>query len=186
MKGSALLVLVLILSVDVFAQSPKAQSDAPDLTVIKKSWRKESYYIPALSADPFRANDEQAQLNRARRDNSSSNRVRVQEGNTPEQTTVPKTKPKPAGSEGAYVRFTYRVTVKNSSAKTITNVAWNYGTHSFQSQVKIRTGKSTELVGMTNKPPSSVVDAGDAQLAEEVVIHRIQYEDGSFWERPDN
>jgi hypothetical protein len=37
MKDPALLALVLILLVDVFAQSPKAQSDAPDLTVIKKS-----------------------------------------------------------------------------------------------------------------------------------------------------
>lgn len=184
MKGPTLLLLVLLLSVDVFAQTPKAQSDSPDLTVIKKSWRKESYYVPALSADPLRANDDQAKLNRARRDNSSSNKVRVQEGNTPEQTTVPKTKP--AESDGAHVRFTYRVTVKNSSAKTITGVAWNYGKHSFQSRVKIRTGKSTELVGMTNKPPSSVIDAGDAQLSEEVVIRRIQYEDGSFWERPDN
>ena len=185
MKGAVLLLLVLILSIDVFAQSPPAQSDAPDLTVVKKSWKKENYYRPVLTADPMRANDDQAELNRARRDNSSSNKVRVQEGTRPEQTTVPKTKPKPADSH-AYDRFTYRVTVKNSGPKTITSVNWNYGKHSFQSRVKIRPGKSTELVGMTTKPPSSVIDAEDAQLSEEVIIRRIQYEDGSFWERPDN
>lgn len=185
MKGFALLLLVLTLPVDVFAQSPQGQSDAPDLTVIKKSWQKERYYLPALTRDPFRANDEAAASQRAQKDNAVSNSVRVKEGTRPERAGQT-TKPVPPDSQNAYDRFTYRVTVKNSGAKTITRVEWNYGKHSFQSRVKIRTGKSTELVGMNKKPPSSVLDAEDSQLAEEVVIRRIEYEDGSFWQRPDN
>ena len=105
MKGAALLLLVLALGVEVSAQSALPQSDAPDLTVVKKSWRKGSYYFPPLTADPFRVNDDQAARQRAQKDNAVSNRVRVQEGNTPEPTNVPKTKPTEPGSDGPYVRF---------------------------------------------------------------------------------
>ena len=182
MNSLALLLLVLTLPVNIFAQSPQTQSDPPDLTIIKHSWRKETVYQPILTADPMRANDDQAALNRARRDNSSSNKVRVQEGTRPEQTTVPNTKPKPS-DPGGQDRYVYRVTVKNSGTKTITNVVWNYGQIPFETQVKIGTGKSTELIGKSSKLPTFVIDATNA--AEEVVIRRIQYEDGSFWERPD-
>ena len=182
MNSLVLLLLVLTLPVTVFAQSPQAQSYAPDLTITKHSWRKETTYQPTLTADPMRANDDQAALNRARRDNSSSNKVRVQEGTRPEQTTVPNTKPKPA-DPGGQERYVYRVTVKNSSPKTITNVVWSYGQVPFETRVKIGAGKSTELVGKSTKLPTFVIDAANA--SEEVVIRRIEYEDGSSWERPD-
>ena len=200
MKGPALLLLVFLLLVDVSAQSSQTQADAPDLTVTKKNWRKEIHH-PALTEDPFRSNDEQAQLQRAQKDNAIRNAVRVREGNTP-QPTVQNPRPMPTESEGPTARFVYRVTVKNSGTKTITGLVWDYvffdsdkaeqvGQHSFQHRVKIRTGKSTELVGFSTRPPTSVIDAtkaknGDAQLSEEVVIRRIVYEDGSIWQRPLN
>lgn len=198
MKGPALLLLLFILSVEVSAQSSQP-SEAPDLTVTKKIWRKEIHH-PALTADPFRSNDEQAELQRAQKDNSIRNSTRVREGNTPRPVVT--TKPMPTESDGPQVRFVYRVTVKNSGTKTITGLEWDYlffdsekaeqvGQHSFRQRVKIRTGKSTELIGQSTKPPSSVIDAtkaknGDAQLSEEVIIRRIEYEDGSVWQRPLN
>ena len=200
MKGPALLLLVFILLVNVSAQSPQTQSDAPDLTVTKKNWRKEIYH-PALTADPFRPNDEQAELQRAQKDNAIRNSVRVREGTTP-QPTVRNSKPMPTESEGPTALFVYRATVKNSGTKTITGLEWDYlffdedrseqvGKHSFRHRVKIRTGKSFELVGQSTKPPSLVINAtkakkSDTQLSEVVVIRRIDYEDGSFWQRPLN
>lgn len=200
MKGPALLLLVFLLLIDVSAQSPEAQLDAPDLTVTKKDWRKEVYH-PALMSDPFSANDEQAQLQRAQKDNSIRNKTRVREGNTP-QPPVQNNKPIPIESDGPQTRFVYRVTVKNSGKKTITGLVWEYvffdsdkgeliGKHSFYNRVKIRADKSMEMVGLTNKPPTTVIDAtkakkGDAHLSEEVIIRRIDYEDGSYWQRPIN
>ena len=198
MKGPALLLLLFILLVDVSAQSSSQALEAPDLTVTKRIWRKEIHH-PALTADPFRSNDEQAELQRVQKDNSIRNSTRVREGNTP-QPVVRNTKPMPTESDGPQVWFVYRVTVKNSGTKTITALEWDYlffdsekaervGQHSFRHRIKIRTGKSTELIGQSNKPPSSVIDAtkaknGDAQLSEEVIIRRIEYEDGSVWQRP--
>lgn len=200
MKGPALLLLVFLLLVDVSAQSSQAQPDAPDLAVTKKNWRREIHH-PALTSDPFRSNDEQAELQRAQKDNAIRNSVRVREGNTP-LPTVRNSKPMPTESEAPRAWFVYRVTVKNSGTKTITGLEWDYlffdsdkaeqvGQHSFRHRVKIRTGKSTELIGQSTRPPSLVINAtkakkGDAQLSEEVVIRRIEYEDGSVWQRPLN
>jgi hypothetical protein len=200
MKRPALLLLGFVLLIDVSAQSLQAQQDEPNLTVTKKSWRKEIYH-PALTSDPFRANDEQAELQRAQNENSIRNSVRVREGNTP-LPKVQNSKPLPTEAEGPTTLFVYRATVKNLSTKTITSLEWDYlffdsekdeqvGQHSFRHRVKIRTGKSTELIGRSTKPPSAVIDATkaknrDAHLSEEVVIYRIEYEDGSFWQRPVN
>jgi hypothetical protein len=65
------------------------------------------------------------------------------------------------------------------------------GQHSFQHHVKIRAGKSIELTGQSQRPPTSVIDAtkakkGDSHMSEEVIIRRIEYDDGSFWQRPIN
>lgn len=200
MKGPALLLLVFLLLVDVSAQSPTAESDPPDLTVTKKNWRKEIHH-PALTSDPFRPNDEQAELQRVQKDNSIRNSVRVREGNTPLPTARPST-PMPTEAEGPSARFVYRVTVKNSGTKTITGLAWDYlffdsdkvqqiGQHSFRHRIKIRPGKTAELIGHSTRPPSSVIDAsktkkGEVELSEEVIILRIEYEDGSVWQRPLN
>lgn len=198
MKVPGLLLLIFLLWLDVSAQSSLLQQQPPELTVIKKNWRKEIHH-PALTADPFRSNDEQAELQRAQKDNAVRNAVRVKEGNTPLPTTR-SSRPLEGEPEGPSVRFVYRVTVKNTGTKTITAIAWEYlffdsdkveqvGQHSFRQQVKIRPGKSIELIGRSAFPPTRVLDAAKAQqprpeLSEEVSIRQIQYEDGSVWQRP--
>ena len=200
MKGPGLLVLFFLLLIDVSAQTSASQPQVPDLAVTKKNWRKEINH-PALTADPFEPNDEQAELQRAQKDNAVRNAARVREGTTP-QPTVRTTKPLPTEPDGPRARFVYRVTVKNTGTKTITGLAWDYlffdsskveqvGQHSFQQRVKIRPGKSAELIKYSNMPPTSVIDAtkakkGEVELSEEVLIRRIEYEDGSVWERPLN
>jgi len=200
MKGPGLLLLVFLVLVDVSAQSSASQPDAPYLTIVKKNWRKEIHH-PALTSDPFRPNDEQAELQRTQRDNGVRNAVRVREGTTP-LPTVRASKPMQTEAEGPTARFIYSVTVKNTGTKTITGLAWDYlffdsdkveqiGQHSFQQQVKIRPGKSTELIRQSAMPPTRVIDAtkagkGEVKMSEEVFIRRIEYEDGSVWQRPLN
>lgn len=191
MKVSGLLLLVFLLWFDVSAQLPASQP--PDLTVVKQSWRKE-FHNPAMTDDPFRSNDEQAQLQRAQKDNAVRNAARVREGNVPQP--VRSSMPVETETEGPSVKFAYRVTVKNTGTKTIKAIHWDYlffdsekteqmGQHIFRQQAKIRPGKSMELIGYSSYPPTRVLNAAKTQqLTEEISIRLIEYEDGSVWQRP--
>lgn len=192
MKVPGLLLCIFLLCVDVSAQTPTSGPEPPDLTVIKKNWRKE-FHNPALTADPFRSNDEQAELQRAQKDNAVRNAVRVREGGTPLPTNRV-SRPVESDPEGPSTRFVYRVTVKNTGTKTITALTWDYlffdsekveqvGQHTFRQRVKIPPGKSIELTGQSASPPTRVVDAAKTQH-EEVSIRLIEYADGSVWQKP--
>ncbi|HEU4795242.1 MAG TPA: hypothetical protein VFT02_06395 [Pyrinomonadaceae bacterium] len=198
MKVPGLLLLVLLLAVAVSAQTSESQQEpAADLTVIKKSWRRE-IHNPALTSDPFRSNDEQAELQRAQKDNAVRNSVRVREGNTP-QPTMRTTRPIEPEPDGPSTSFVYRVTVKNVGKKTIKSLAWDYlfydrekgelvGDHSFRQRIRIRPGQSVELTGRTRFPPTHVINVTKAQqqaaFSEEISFSSIDYEDGSSWRRP--
>jgi hypothetical protein len=197
MKVPGLLLLVLLSLFDVSAQTSASEPEPLDLTVVKMNWRKEIFH-PALTSDPFLANDQQAELQRNQKDNAIRNAVRVKEGGTP----LPPNRSIPTPTEnpdGPVTRFVYRVTVKNVGQKTITALAWNYlfydaekveliGEHAFRQRVKIRPGKTVELVGLSKYPPTRVINAANAQskikLPEEISIREIAYEDGSAWQRP--
>lgn len=194
MKVPVLLLFVLLLSFAVSAQTSASQQESPDLTVTKKSWRKEIHH-PALTSDPFRSNDEQAELQRAQKDNAIRNRVRVREGGTPLPTRRP-AQPIEIEPDGPSTWFVYRVKVKNVGKKTVTEVAWDYlfyddkgelvGDHSFRQRVKIRPGQSVELTGQSRYPPTPVINATKARadLSEEISVSSLDYEDGSVWRRP--
>lgn len=174
-------------------------SDPPDITVGKKSWRK-VVRNPALDEDPFRANDEQAQFERAQKDNAIRNAQRTREGNLPQQT-VRLPRPLETEAQMASTRYVYRATVHNTGTKTTLVFAWDYrflhpetkeeiGHHSFIQKLKVRPGKTAELIGHSVSPPTRVIDATQAgkevQFSEEVSIKRIEYADGSVWQRPAN
>ena len=194
MKVPGLLLLLFLLWCDVSAQPTASQPT--ELTVVKKNWRKE-FHNPALTADPFRSNDEQAELERARKDNAVRNAVRVKEGGVPQQTTRA-SMPVETESDAPSTWFVYRVTVKNTGTKTIKAIHWDYlffdaekneqvGQHVFRQLAKIRPGKSLELVGRSTYPPTRVLNAAKDQqkgLSEEISIRLIEYEDGSSWQRP--
>lgn len=180
------------------SQSPNP-SEPIDVLVSKKSWRR-VVRNPALDADPFRANDEQAELERDRKDNAIRNNVRVREGGTPQQT-VRRAQPVSGGElQGPYTRYTYSATLKNIGTKRISSITWDYlfidpgtgeelGRHQFTHRIKIRPGKSAQVTGTSKSPPSRVVRAtqtetGLVNLEEKVILKRIEYDDGSVWETP--
>ena len=193
--------LILLLATSIAAQPSPTPSDSPDLTVLEKSWRREVRH-PALDADPFRANDEQRENERAQRDNGVRNATRVREGGTP-LPTVSRRQPMETESPGPSTRYVYRVKLKNTSMKTIVALTWDYlflhpdtqeelGAHSFTHRIKIGPGKGRELFGESSLPPTRVVDAtmagksSSSQFIEELAIRRIEYADGSVWERQAN
>ena len=91
----------------------------------------------------------------------------------------------------------YRARVRNTGAKTIRVIDWGYtfldpetrqeiGRHLYTTKVKIGPGRDGELIGRSRKPQTSTVSVKNAgkELGEQVVIYRLQYEDGSVWQPP--
>lgn len=211
MKGLSLVLLVLSLSASAPAQDSSSVPAPPGIDVIKQSWRKVGQPL-ALGMDmeePFAANDRYKDDVRTKEENTRQNAARLRRGEGVEQARTPprrssKSSPEPIStldtSAGTTV-YSYSVKVRNTGDKTVRALAWEYvftdpgtgaevGRHRYTSQVKIRPGKNGELTGQSVSPPARVVDvrsaggARDARLAERVEIHRVEYDDGSAWERP--
>lgn len=192
---------VLILAAAVSAQMPPDLSGAPDLEVVKLKWHR-AVRNPALDEDPFRANDEQREFERDLRINSRRNRDRAAEGKPVVATSRPQ-RPVETASHAPSERYVYSVKIKNTGAKTIRTLEWEYvfyepktqeevGRHRYTSNVNLRPGKTGEVVGESTSTPTGVVDVSKAgkelrdQYSEKVVIHRVEYSDGSSWQRSTN
>ena len=112
----------------------------------------------------------------------------VQQSRAPKTTTV----------DG----FSYRAKIRNTSQKGIEILFWEYRffdplapetltRHQFLCGVDIRSGKDKELEGFNITAPSNVVNADTlakgikSPVQEKIVINRVEYSDGSIWQRPD-
>jgi hypothetical protein len=96
--------------------------------------------------------------------------------------------------------FAYRAKVKNNTAKIVEIVFWEYrfndpanpelvARRQFLCGVNIRPDKDKELQGFSLSGPSDVVSvsalAGKTQFKEDVLINRVEYSDGTIWQRKD-
>ena len=96
--------------------------------------------------------------------------------------------------------FAYRVKIKNTSSKIAEIVFWEYRFHDAQDPsvlarrqflcgVNIKPDKDKELEGFSLLGPSDVVSvdalSGKTQFKEDVLINRVEYSDGTIWQRKD-
>ncbi|HET6863415.1 MAG TPA: hypothetical protein VFH91_10210 [Pyrinomonadaceae bacterium] len=204
MKYLILPLLFVLTAISSLAQSSKESASAPGLDIIRFSWSKERI---GWQRDPFSGPIENFQEVQAR----TRNERRVQDakrGGGPEVDKI-KTEAKADAANIAtqhktvparYV-FMYKLTVKNSSSKTIKSIDWDYvfldratgselGRREFTSVEKVSPGKSKELTVVISKPPTQTVsltalnsNERDAML-ELVSLVRIEYTDGTAWQRP--
>ncbi len=106
--------------------------------------------------------------------------------------------PKPSPVDG----FSYRVKVQNSSAKVIEVIFWEYQfiessdlakvtRRQFLCGVNIKSRKEKELQAFSLSGPSGVISAESLAgksgnlYQEKVVINRVEYADGTIWQRKD-
>jgi hypothetical protein len=99
------------------------------------------------------------------------------------------------------LHYVYEAKIQNTGEKTIRTIVWRYlvfdpvteaevGRHVFTGKVNIRAGKTANLVARSRTPPTRIVEATKSSQelrdnhSERVVIDRIEYDDGSFWQRP--
>lgn len=201
MKTLSPVLMVFLLVGAASAQSPSAVSDPPGVTVLKKNWRSQ-VRNPALDEDPFLPNYEYREAVRTQKENMRQTAISLKTVgvavNNPPRTIVRADLP-----PGLSITYVYSVKIRNTGEKTIQSVVWEYvffdpdtqkemGHHQQTSKVKIHSGKSQDLTRRSTSPPAQVVDASKdakdpaSQLSERVVIHRIEYTDGSVWQRPSN
>ena len=94
--------------------------------------------------------------------------------------------------------YIYAVKIKNVGLKTVISILWDYranepsdqenvSTRRFLCSANIRPDKTAELKAFSNSPPVRVVSATPSGkgLAEKAIVDRVEYQNGSVWQRPD-
>ena len=93
--------------------------------------------------------------------------------------------------------FRYRVSLKNTGVKLVKAIVWDYqasdtdqftdSTHrQFRCTAKIKPNQSERVEGFSVLPPTRVITAsGTKSFSERVIINRIEYADGTSWQRSD-
>jgi hypothetical protein len=197
---SSLFLGLLLFTGSAISQTALTRSDAPDLLVSKISWQKE-VFVPALYDDPMQPNQEQVNLKREQKIIARANNVRVQGGQNPlplpTREVMSANRKAPAGPSVSYL---YKAKITNTGSKTIRALIWEYsvidengvqaGTHTFIDNSKIRAGRTAGLVAYSSTPAVNVITSQSAkdsrhQYSERVIIDRIEYDDGTYWQRPD-
>lgn len=202
MKILGSLVLACLVAGIVSAQevSFATESNASDVSVLQKKWRREVRH-PALDEDPFLAGRAAAQIEREKKEIMRVNVINKQMG----RDSVPLSSRQPSlvSSVGPEPVYLYEAKVMNTGAKTIRALVWEYvffdpdsqldvGRHRFRSEISLRPGKNKTLGGRSRSPQTSIVDVTKTdkelqyQYSERVMINRIEYADGTFWQRDPN
>jgi hypothetical protein len=191
-------VVLLSLFTAILPVAPQDTSPAPGVEVIKHNWRK-IVRNPALDDDPFRANAETADFELEKRNSQRVNEMLRKQGRQP----LPPPMQRKTGMrvDPPSVVYLYEAKIRNTGTKTVQLVVWNYaffdntsgeeiGRTSCTNLIKLRPGKTVELVGSSSSTPIKVVHVSRAgketkgSYIEQVVITRLEYDDGTFWQRP--
>lgn len=200
MKILSILLLSFLSVGFVVPQTALKVPEAPGVTVERFSWRKE-VIIPALLDDPMRPNEEHSDLVKRQKATIRENVIRSKTGEilVPPAHTSPPSRAPGLSSIG----YRYLAKVKNTGEKRIRRIEWQYsfldpeteveiGQHRYRSYVSVRPGKTADLIGWSTTPPVGVVkvskscDGLGSKYSERVVIHGIEYDDGTIWQRLSN
>ncbi len=187
----------LLLLVILSAESLCLAQGSSDLSVLKFSW---SHYHLALSAEP----NWDAPPDYRQRSDKEKAQAQIQYGDIIRSQALKKAERDATRTaiESGQI-FTYKVKVQNLSAKTIKNLYWEYqiiesarpenlARRQFfcATQIKANEQKGLEVFSLIS-PTTNVISAktlgGDSKkpFEENVVINRIEYKDGSIWQRAD-
>jgi hypothetical protein len=198
MKILNLAILLLFSMGAVIAQDLSTSEQAPGVTVSGNKWRKENR--PNLLDDGLlRDHERQIEYERDMKDTLYANTIRQKAGEPPLRLPTPP-RTSPVTFDRNSTRYAYEVKFSNTGAKKIRKLVWEYvlldrdtgrqlGHHEFTSEANIAPRMTKKLIGYSMSTPTSVVDAKNAgkeepgNYLERVVVNRIEYDDGTFWER---
>lgn len=195
MKTAPLAPLVLLLlTTSVIAQVKTETSDLPDVSVLEKSWSKETRYREwdpkKQNPNPRTPNEDLMRQARA----GAGKSVTTNGNDSPANETQPLILHR-------HTTYVYKIKAKNDGLKTIKALYWEYqfldpdtqevlGTHRMVSSKKLSPGKTGVFRAETVQPPSAFVSDNQfdkkfrLKFTEQLVIQRVDYTDGSVWRRP--
>ncbi len=184
---------------------PPPTEGQPGLAVVKFGWSKERLN---WEGDPFGGPNEnfdemrvrmrnEKRILDAKRGGSQIELNKVEREARADSANIERIRARPRARYG----FMYKVTVQNNGGRAVKEVDWDYvfsdaesrqelGRHRFASEAKIGPGKKKEFAFFIPSPPTQTISAQALNrkerdgLAEEVVVMRVIYEDGTVWERP--
>ncbi len=203
MRTLGLMLLLLVPAAAAAQDAPAAKGASHGVSVVKSRWQKR-IYNPALDEDPLAAARDSTRLEQQRRETQRVNTVRSQLGRPPlpMPTQTVESLDRLAFNETTTV-YLYEIKVVNTGAKKIRSLLWEYvlfdegtqrevGRHLFESRVGIDVGKSKGLTAWSTQPPATAVDVSKSdkesrgQFSERVDVQRVEYDDGTVWERDHN
>jgi hypothetical protein len=188
--------LSLLFTLSIAAQETAENSDPTDLTVLEKSWYK-SFISPAGDPNPLRPNENLIRQTRAEKAEIRDRDYRLPDTTEPR---MPAQAPRPIPPGPPKDIYIYKIKVQNTGPKNIKAIDWEYqflhpdtqevlGSRRIVSRVKLAPGKTQVVVVRLIQKPTIVVSADQLdkkyrdQFKERVIIHRINYGDGSVWRR---
>jgi hypothetical protein len=182
---------------------PALSQEAGGIEVLQWSWTKErirqrpSMLSLASPDELIRQSQREAQLAAAR------NAARKGEAGKIETQILNHEDAKAKASQTSPPEdgYRYQVKLRNNGGKAIKSIDWDYlfidptnqsevARHQFTSDETIKPGKSKEVSVLYLTPPVKTISAkmlgkkNPLPFDERVVIVRIQYSDGSVWQRP--
>ena len=201
MKILFLLSLLLTLIIPLQSQT---ESSGPPLTVTNFKWTKARHVAPPQEVEgnaPARAVIPQNKIfaRNARMNEPPGNRDPNQDTIDGRSAALEKSVAESRTAQGQPVDgFAYRIKVQNQITKIVEVVFWEYrfqdpanpdqlARRQFLCGVNISAGKSKDLEGFSRLGPSDVVNVNTLNSGtpfnESVVINRIEYTDGTIWQR---
>lgn len=187
MKELLCALIIALLPSAVAAQNQEKVEGNADLEIIKFSWsRFQRSFSTGHSGLPLGIDTNGVRDSGADPFRQRTNDLRILE----------RSFPKPQKG------FAYRVKLRNGGAKTIKRLFWEYrfsdaassetvSRRQFVCSVQIKPQAVKALEAFSFSPPSNVVNAaaleagnGDG-LSSKIVINRVDYADGSTWQRSD-
>ena len=204
MKLSILLLSLLLVPAATYAQEPTSSS-AAEVEVVKFSWSKERLNWEQnpfggpnenFHEMQFRARSEK-RVSDAKRSGTSGQQSSAERDAKVDAAIIQAAR-QPSGPPRYY--FIYKASVRNSSTKPIAEIDWDYvfidaatnqelGRHQFTSVKTIAPGKSKELSFSLSAPPTKRISVHSLNkeersgVADQVVVVRIKYADGSVWQQ---
>lgn len=206
MKVYALLLSLLVVPTASNAQTPAASTTASEVEVVKFSWSKERLN---WEQNPFNGPNEnfhemqfrarsEKRVSDAKKSGTAGQQSSAERDLKVDAAIVAASR-QPSGPARYY--FIYRASLKNSSTKPIEEIDWDYvfidsatgqelGRHQFTSSKTIAPGKSKELSFMLAAPPTKRISVyalnkqERSGIADQVVVVRVKYSDGTEWQRP--
>lgn len=205
-----LLTFILILLV---SQSQSAQKSATEnsssVVVINSKWSKSRQRVENVEIQPNIP--AQSMMNRNNRNSARNQRVNDSPGTPdPNEKTIEarsaaleKTVQESRSSKDKTVDgFTYQTKIRNAGTKIIEILFWEYkfkeranpasaSSRQFLCGVNIKPNKEQELSAFSTFSPSDLISVNSLDnknedlYEEEILINRIEYADGTIWQRKD-